>query len=560
MKKNGKGLRGLENKIRYAFYDHITSSRFNATEMKNQKFVADLRHPAEWFPKARMKQRKIYLHVGPTNSGKTYQALKRMETAKKAIYAGPLRLLAHEVYSRMNAKGRACSLITGEERRVAAEDQKEHDGADLCACTVEMMSLSKEVDVAVIDEIQMIGNAERGWAWTQALLGVRADEVHLCGEKRTVPLIKEICASVGDVLEVHEYERLSPFRMDDKSLDGNLKLLRKGDCVVSFSVMGIHALRKQIETQTGKKVAIVYGSLPPETRAQQARLFNDPDNDYDFLVASDAVGMGLNLAIKRIVFETCSKFDGYRLRTVPVPDIKQIAGRAGRYRTATQGQGGGENVGLVTTLEKFDYPLVAAAMQAEPSPIKTAGLFPPCGVLERFSSYFPVGTPFSYILMRLHELSEMHPRFHLCGLRDQTYVADLIEPIKGLTIADRNIICATPTGRNASMWSKLMPAYARCIAEQRGGHLADIKELPLEDLERPAPTSRAQLANLEKLHQGIVAYLWLSYRFAGIFPTRSLAFYVKGIVETKIEEELDKLCFTDSHRRKHPLKKRHYHP
>jgi ATP-dependent RNA helicase SUPV3L1/SUV3 len=111
-----------------------------------------------------------------------------------------------------------------------------------------------------------------------------------------VPLIRELCALVGDKLVVHEYERLSPLRAMNRSLAGNLaKNLQKGDCVVSFSVLGIHALRRTIEEQTGKKCAIVYGSLPPETRAQQARLFNDPDNDYDFLVASNAIGMGLNL-------------------------------------------------------------------------------------------------------------------------------------------------------------------------------------------------------------------------------------------------------------------------
>ena len=235
--------------------------------------------------------RTIHLHVGPTNSGKTYHALKRLEQAESGVYAGPLRLLAHEVFTRLNAKGKRCTLITGEEKRSPDDSLT----SDMQSCTVEMMPLNKTVDVAVIDEIQMIGNAERGWAWTQALLGVKAHEVHLCGEVRTVPLIRELCASIGEKLEVHHYERLSPLQMADRSLDGDLKRLRKGDCIVSFSVMGIHALRKQIEQMTGRKVATVYGSLPPETRAQQARLFNDPDNDFDYLVASDAIGMGLNL-------------------------------------------------------------------------------------------------------------------------------------------------------------------------------------------------------------------------------------------------------------------------
>ncbi|KAI7686150.1 P-loop containing nucleoside triphosphate hydrolase protein [Hortaea werneckii] len=342
--------------------------------------------------------------------------------------------------------------------------------------------------------------------------------------------------------------------------------------------MGIHALTRQIEKQTGRKVATVYGSLPPETRAQQARLFNDPTNEYDYLVASDAVGMGLNLAIKRIIFEASSKFDGTQRRTLGVADIKQIAGRAGRYRTAeqasqtpeqnqdlaaakgdspTETMTGGEvtsekeNLGLVTTLEEFDFPIVSAAMTAQPEPIRTAGLFPPSSVLERFASYFPPGTPFSYILTRLHELSQMHNRFHLCGLKEQIWIADLIEPVKGLTISDRNTICSAPCSKSETdMFKTLMPAYARCIAEQTTGNIVDIEELPLEVLEAPVSASREYLRELERLHKGIVTYLWLSYRFAGVFTTRALAFHVKAMVEAKIEEVLSQFSFSETSRRK----------
>ncbi|KAK4540534.1 hypothetical protein LTR36_009172 [Oleoguttula mirabilis] len=577
-----KGVRGLDERIKYAFYGHVTGSRFTESDIRNQMALADLRYPTEWYPATRTIHRTIHLHVGPTNSGKTYQALQRLETAERGVYAGPLRLLAHEVYTRMNAKGIACSLVTGEERRSAEGKSSQAGNPDMSACTVEMMPLNKTLDVAVIDEIQMIGSPDRGWAWTQALLGVKAKEVHLCGEERTVPLIRELCASVGEKLEVHRYERLSPLEVaGDGSLNGDLRRLRKGDCIVSFSVMGIHALRRQIERQTGRKVATVYGSLPPETRAQQARLFNDPHNDYDFLVASDAVGMGLNLAIKRMIFEASSKFDGVQRRTLGVADIKQIGGRAGRYRTAEQANqeavstpdlaaakgdspaavGGAdgkiaastatENVGIVTTLEKFDFPIVAAAMQAEPEPIRTAGLYPPASVLERFASYFPPATPFSYILTRLHELSQIHSqRFHLCGLKEQLYIADLIEPVTGLTIADRNVMCSAPCSRNDEMWRTLMPAYARCIAEQTGGGIVEIAALPLEVLEQEVSASREYLRALETLHKGITTYLWLSYRFAGIFTTRGLAFHVKGLVEAKIEDVLGRFSFSDQQRRK----------
>jgi ATP-dependent RNA helicase SUPV3L1/SUV3 len=555
-----KGQRGLDDRIKYAFYAHVTGQRFTESDIKNQKGLADLRYPTEWYPGTRAMHRTIHLHVGPTNSGKTYHALQRLESATKGAYAGPLRLLAHEVYTRMTAKGKNCALITGEERRMP--EAAEIEGELLTACTVEMMPLNQPLDVAVIDEIQMIGNAERGWAWTQALLGVHAKEVHLCGEERTVPLIKELCASVGEKLVIHNYKRLSPLKVAEESLNGKIGDLRKGDCIVSFSVMGIHALRQQIERATGRKVATVYGSLPPETRAQQARLFNDPDNEYDFLVASDAVGMGLNLAIKRVIFEASNKFDGAARRTLSVADIKQIGGRAGRYRTAAQATetttsegdtapSSDDSNGIVTTLEKFDFPVVRAAMESEPEPIRSAGIFPPDTVLERFSSYFPPGTPFSYIMTRLHELSLMHKRFHLCGLRDQIWVADLIEPVQGLTIADRSVICSAPASQtDADLWRELMPAYARIIAEQSGGNLVDISQLPLEVLEAEVSPSREYLRELERLHKGIVTYLWLSYRFAGLFTTRALAFHVKTMVEGKIEEVLEKFSFTEAQRRK----------
>jgi ATP-dependent RNA helicase SUPV3L1/SUV3 len=285
-----RGKETLKTRLRYLFYAQTCGGRFTKAELENQKQVADLRYPAEWYPATREVPRVVHMHVGPTNSGKTYHALQRLEAAKSGIYLGPLRLLAHEVFTRLNAKGRPCALVTGEEQRMP-----EGSVPPMYSCTVEMAPLNTKFDVAVIDEIQMINHPERGWAWTQAFLGLQAREIHLCGEARTVNIMRELCALVGDEVHVHEYKRLTPLRVQPRSLDGSLKKLEKGDCLVAFTVVGIHALRREIEKQTGKKCAIVYGSLPPETRAMQARLFNDPDNDYDYLVASDAIGMGLNL-------------------------------------------------------------------------------------------------------------------------------------------------------------------------------------------------------------------------------------------------------------------------
>ena len=260
----------------------------------------DLRYPEEWYPKARAMRRKLILHVGPTNSGKTYNALTALAKARRGAFAGPLRLLATEVFNRFNAgnigglspnKPRICNLVTGEERRTL------DPLAGLDSCTVEMIDLSKIYDVVVIDEIQMIGNQERGFAWTHALLGLCADEIHLCGEPSVVELIKRIGAACGDEVIVNEYERLSPLKVADRSLDADLTKVQPGDCVVTFSRTNIFALKKEIETLCGLKVAVAYGGLPPEVREEQAKGFNagDEKSGYQVMVASDAIGMGLNL-------------------------------------------------------------------------------------------------------------------------------------------------------------------------------------------------------------------------------------------------------------------------
>lgn len=287
--QKGDWTTDLPRALHFGFIDYVLLRKAEDSPEKRSAFE-ELKFPTEWYTKARQLQRVVHLHIGPTNSGKTYNALKKLEESRNGIYAGPLRLLAHEVYSRFQANGIPCDLVTGDDVRLA-----EDPNTRLKASTVEMADISMRFEVAVIDEIQMMADPERGWAWTRAFLGANADEVHLCGEARVLPLIRELTANVGDILHVHEYKRLKPLKVMAKSLKGDLKNLRKGDCVVAFSVMTLHALKEQIELDTGRRCAIVYGGLPPETRAQQAALFNDPDNDYDILVASDAVGMGLNL-------------------------------------------------------------------------------------------------------------------------------------------------------------------------------------------------------------------------------------------------------------------------
>lgn len=264
-------------------------------DTKSHYALADMRYPMEWYHRARSTKRAIHLHVGPTNSGKTHNALKRLrESTGPSLYAGPLRMLAQEIYQRLNAQGKPTWLLTGDDRQNPTTELKDTNEYTI-SCTVEMIPMNSVVyDVAVIDEIQMLANNERGAQWTAALLGVAAQEVHLCGEERAVDIVRQIVTSLGEELIIHRYERLTPLEVMKAPIT-SLSQLEKGDCIVAFSISKIHAIRRKVEMITGKRCAVVYGSLPSEVRAQQAKFFNDPDNDYDFLVASDAIGMGLNL-------------------------------------------------------------------------------------------------------------------------------------------------------------------------------------------------------------------------------------------------------------------------
>lgn len=263
----------------------------------------DLSNIAQTYEKARTINRHFHLHMGPTNSGKTYNAIKALSKAGTGVYAGPLRLLAHEVWERinfgtvgeLNGKGRECNLLTGEERRIVSND------AGLVSCTVEMLPLrgakgGEPWDVVVIDEIQMMGDSQRGGSWTAAVMGAFAKEIHLCGDDTTAALLQSMIDSFGgDTLTIHRYDRLTPLRVAETSLDGKLDKVEPGDCVVTFSRSNVYSVKKEIEGKLSKRCAVVYGALPPETRAEQARDFNEESGRAEILVASDAVGMGLNL-------------------------------------------------------------------------------------------------------------------------------------------------------------------------------------------------------------------------------------------------------------------------
>jgi ATP-dependent RNA helicase SUPV3L1/SUV3 len=277
------------------------------------------------FPKARRLQRQVTLYVGPPNSGKTHGAFERLAQAESGCYLAPLRLLALEGRDRLVGRGVACSLLTGEEN-VPAPDAK------VVSSTIEMVNTTRPIEVAVIDEAQMIFDEYRGWAWTQAIVAVPAQELIIIASAYAVPAIENLLGLCGERCEVVEFQRKQHVQLLQAPVPTSA--LKKGDAVVAFSRREVLKLRDQIAAE-GHPVSVIYGALPPEVRRREAERFATGESHV--LVATDAIGMGLNLPIRRVLFSTLVKFDGQGDRPLSVSEVHQIAGRAGRFGMHEEG-------------------------------------------------------------------------------------------------------------------------------------------------------------------------------------------------------------------------------
>lgn len=276
-------------------------------------------HPKEEYPLARDMKRTFIVHTGPTNSGKTHESLVRLRDCDKGIYLSPLRLLALEVYERLSQEGVACDLLTGEESILSP-------GAKHISCTIEKANYSTVFDVAVIDEAQMISDRARGYAWSRAILGIRAQEVHVCCAPEAVSLLRKLIEDCGDEIQVIQHHRHTPLVVEESSFFFP-RDVKRGDALIVFS----RKKALQVATELAKvhlSSSVIYGNLPPETRRKQVDLFLTGETEV--VVSTDAIGMGLNLPIQRIVFLETEKFDGTDIRELTSQELKQIAGRAGR--------------------------------------------------------------------------------------------------------------------------------------------------------------------------------------------------------------------------------------
>ncbi len=294
---------------------------------------------------------KLTAVLGPTNTGKTHLAVERMLGHASGMIGLPLRLLAREIYDRIvKLRGaRAVALITGEEKIVPPRPH-------YFVCTVEAMPLNREVDFLAVDEIQLCQDPERGHVFTNRLLHARGRfETMFLGSQTMAPIIRSMLPDAQIVAR----ERFSTL-----SYAGSKKLTRlpRRSAIVAFSAEQVYAIAELIRRQRGG-AAVVMGSLSPRTRNAQVALYQS--GEVDFLVATDAIGMGLNMDVDHVAFAGLRKFDGKRTRWLHAHEIAQIAGRAGRHiRDGTFGVTGectDMDEDLVEAVEGHRFDPVAAA-------------------------------------------------------------------------------------------------------------------------------------------------------------------------------------------------------
>lgn len=306
----------MRKAIRAARREHEERMAFAVLLENNPRFV----HYHKLYPARRLTRRWIAL-LGPTNSGKTHRSIEAMAAAEHAIYLSPLRLMALENQERIESMGVPCSLVTGEEEII-------REGATHFCCTVEEFARFRHQhwDVVVVDEVQMMADPQRGWAWVDALVSAYTPKLMMTGPALIEPSLRTLCELCEDQLQVQRTKRLSPVEVAKHAT--TLERLEPGSLLVAFSRKLVLELKGMLES-AGKSVSVVYGALSPEVRREQARRFRE--GEADIMVATDAVGMGLNLPAHTLCFYTDEKFDGIQNRQLKVQEVKQIGGRAGRF-------------------------------------------------------------------------------------------------------------------------------------------------------------------------------------------------------------------------------------
>ena len=452
---------------------------------------------ADFYPVARGLGRKLVLVVGPTNSGKTHRALERLKRAASGVYLGPLRLLALEVRDRLEADGFPTSLITGEQREI-----RENPLAAFIASTIEMADFDAPVDVAIIDEVQMLGDTERGSAWVQAILGAPAREVWMLGSPEAQDAVEALAEYLGEPLEVISTERLAELEVDEHPT--RFSDIPAQSVLVAFSRREVLDLAAEASSRHNRDCAVIYGSLSPEVRTAQAERFRR--GDVDLVVATDAIGMGLNLPVKHVLFTRPTKWDGKAETALPRELVWQIAGRAGRY--------GQHASGHVGALDRRTLQFIRTSLAVRPSSVPR---------FYRQGPSWPIVSAIAGMLQSecLEQILETFLRrvrlpdnqyFSAALGEDQIGIARVLDHVHGLALKTRLTLSVAPVPMLAR---KQLPRefvlFANAIANgERFGLEALRYHLP--------PGAGAEQQRAEFAVRVLNLYCWLHYRWPDVFP------------------------------------------
>ena len=458
------------------------------------------------FVKARAMQRHHHFYVGPTNSGKTYHALNTLIAAKSGVYLAPLRLLAMEVRDKLMAAGVPCNLITGEERDLV-------EGAQHTASTIEMMNATKQIDVAIIDEIQMLQDPDRGSAWTAALVGVPARQVFVCGSNAVTATCLRAIESINESYEITHLQRMTPLVLEDESLCGKryskpkLKTkLQKGDAIIAFSRKDVLTFSARFR-QWGFSVASIYGALSPEVRRHESERFCT--GQAELLVATDAIGMGLNLPIRRVIFASIHKFDGLASRLLNATEVRQIAGRAGRF--------GIYATGFVNIMEDDERFHIEHMLDTDDtSNLTKLPIAPNFGQMAEIAGKLhtvKLAECLDYFAQKMR-FNDAH--FELSSVVAQHAQALLVDEFAPkMALKDKFIFACAPISINTNIEKDY---FLMCL---QSTYLLAPRALPAAPVWLDS-TNPKYLETAEILSQNISLYAWLSYKFPQIFVDANL--------------------------------------
>ncbi|MCL5285883.1 MAG: hypothetical protein M1313_09140 [Nitrospirae bacterium] len=458
------------------------------------------------WPGARRIQKKWTAWLGPTNSGKTHEALGRLRKSGGS-YLAPLRLLAQEVHERFESEGIPTTLHTGEERIHREE-------AIHVSATVEMGSTTREDDCVVIDEIQMLSDRERGHAWVRALLGSPVEEVLLCGAPQSEGALRRLADYAGVSLEIHRTDRKTPLTLSPDPIPPGQ--VPDGSIVVAFSRMDVLDLARLFRDR-GRPVATIYGAMPPELRRAESRRFRS--GEATVMLATDAVGMGLNIPAEYVIFSTATKFDGKEDRLLTPDEVLQIGGRAGRFGLHRQG--------IVAGMDRQTHALVRRQFSGEPPPISGPFPFMPDFPIVQSAAAVLASENLETLLSRLHAsiLTDAHLRSGI-GPEVRQRASRIEQSCPGLPLDERWLLLFAPVNRTTEF------DFWRWVATVgRGGGPAGTPVVRCP----PAREIHGRKEGEETLAR-LSLYRWLSLRFPHRFPEYDVALggYLRVLEETRV--------------------------